>query len=119
MYFSHASYVAQVGEVIMQESKPVLQKIYAAVDCGIVINQSGAQQQVRGAVVDGIGHAMFGNLTFKDGVPEQTNFDKYRLIRLNEIPDVDVAFVNNGISPTGLGEPALPPAGAGCSQCYL
>ena len=119
VYFSHSSYVAQVGEVIMVKNKPVLQKIYAAVDCGIVINQSGAQQQVRGAVVDGIGHAMFGNLTFKDGVPEQTNFDKYRLIRLNEIPDVDVQFVDNGISPTGLGEPALPPSGAAVANAIF
>ncbi len=119
VYFSHASYVAQVGEVIMKDNKPTLQKIYAAVDCGIVINQSGAQQQVRGAVVDGVGHAMFGNLTFKDGVPQQTNFDTFRLVRINEIPKVDVQFINNGISPTGLGEPALPPAGAAVANAIF
>jgi len=119
VYFSHSSYVAQVGEVVMQKNKPMLKKIYAAVDCGIVINQSGAQQQVRGAVVDGIGHAMFGNLTFKEGVPEQTNFDKFRLIRLNDIPEVEVQFVNNGMSPTGLGEPALPPAGAAVANAIF
>ena len=112
VYFSHRSYVAQVGEVVMQKGKPVLKKIYSAADCGVVINQSGAQQQVRGCVVDGIGHAMYGQLTFKDGVPQQTNFDTYRLIRLNEIPEVEVHFVQNNIDPTGLGEPSLPPAGA-------
>lgn len=112
VYFSHRSYVAQVGEVVMQKGKPVLQKVYAAADCGIIINQSGARQQVMGGIVDGIGHAMFGNITFKDGVPDQKNFNDYRLIRLNEIPAVEVHFVNNGIEPTGLGEPALPPAGA-------
>jgi len=119
VYFSHSSYVAQVGEVVMQKNKPVLQKMYSAVDCGIVINQSGARQQVMGGVVDGIGHAMFGNLTFKDGVPQQTNFDKYRLIRLNEIPDIDVQFVNNGIAPTGLGEPALPPTGGAVANAIF
>lgn len=112
VYFSHRSYVAQVGEVVMQKGKPVLQKVYAAADCGIIINQSGARQQVMGGIVDGIGHAMFGNITFKDGVPDQKNFNDYRLIRLNEIPAVEVHFVDNGIEPTGLGEPALPPAGA-------
>lgn len=113
VYFSHRSYVAQVGEVVVQKGKPVLQKVYSAADCGVVINQSGARQQVAGCIVDGIGHAMYGNITFKDGVPEQKNFNEYRLIRLNEIPQVEVHFVENNIDPTGLGEPSLPPAEIG------
>lgn len=112
VYFSHRSYVAQVGEVVLQKGKPVIQKVYSAADCGVVINKSGAEQQVRGCIVDGIGHAMYGNITFKDGIPEQKNFNDYRLIRLNEIPEVEVHFVQNDIDPTGLGEPSLPPAGA-------
>jgi isoquinoline 1-oxidoreductase subunit beta len=112
VYFSHRSYVAQVGEVVMQKGKPVLQKVYAAADCGVVINQSGARQQVTGCIVDGIGHAMYGQLTVKDGAVEQKNFNDYRMIRMNEIPNVEVHFVQNDIEPTGLGEPALPPAGA-------
>lgn len=111
VYFSHRSYVAQVGEVVMEKGKPVLKNIIAAVDCGIVINKSGSLQQVRGGMVDGMGHAMYGNMTFKEGAPDQRNFDGFRLIRMNEIPEVDVHFVENGISPTGLGEPALPPTG--------
>lgn len=119
VYFSHRSYVAQVGEVVMQKGKPVLQKVYSAADCGVVINQSGAQQQVRGCVVDGIGHAMYGNITFKDGVPEQKNFNEYRLIRLTEVPEVEVHFVKNDIEPTGLGEPSLPPAGAAVANAIF
>ena len=119
VYFSHNSYVAQVGEVVMQKGKPVLQKVYAAADCGVIINQSGARQQVTGGIVDGIGHAMYGNITFKEGIPQQTNFNNYRLIRLNEIPDVDVHFVTNGIDPTGLGEPALPPTGAAVANAFF
>ena len=111
VYFSHRSYVAQVAEVEMKNGKPVIQKIHAAIDCGIVVNLSGAHQQARGGILDGIGHAMFGNLTFKNGAAEQTNFNAFRLIRLKEAPDIDVHFVNNGIDPTGLGEPALPPSG--------
>ena len=119
VYFSHASYVAQVGEVVVQKGKPVLKKIYAAADCGIVVNLSGAQQQMRGGIVDGIGHAMYGNLTFKDGLPTQKNFDTYRLIRLKEIPEIDVNFVDNGIDPTGLGEPALPPTGGAVANALF
>lgn len=119
VYFSHRSYVAQVGEVVMQKGKPVLQKVYSVADCGVVINQSGARQQVTGCIVDGIGHAMYGNMTFKDGVPDQKNFNDYRLIRLHEIPQVEVHFIDNGIEPTGLGEPSLPPAAAAVANAIF
>jgi isoquinoline 1-oxidoreductase subunit beta len=111
VYFSHRSYVAQVAEVEMKQGTPILKKIHAAADCGVVVNLSGAYQQVKGGIVDGLGHALFGSVTFKDGEAEQKNFNAYRLIRMKEIPEVDVHFVNNGIDPTGLGEPALPPTG--------
>jgi isoquinoline 1-oxidoreductase beta subunit len=119
VYFSHRSYVAQVAEVLMTKGKPVLQKIYAAADCGVVVNLSGAYQQVRGGIVDGLGHAMYSNLTFKDGAVEQKNFNTYRLIRMKEIPEIDVHFVNNGIDPTGLGEPALPPTGGAVANALF
>lgn len=119
VYFSHRSYVAQVAEVAMKKGKPVIQKIYAAADCGIVVNLSGANQQVRGGVVDGLGHAMYSQLTFKDGAAEQKNFNSYRLIRMKEIPEIDVHFVDNGIDPTGLGEPALPPTGGAVANALF
>ncbi|MFT4031549.1 MAG: molybdopterin-dependent oxidoreductase [Siphonobacter sp.] len=119
VYFSHNSYVAQVAEVTARKGSPELTKVYAAVDCGIVVNQSGARQQVIGSIVDGFGHAMYGNLTFKDGAPEQKNFNSYRLIRLSEIPEVEVHFVDNGIEPTGLGEPALPPTGGSVANAIF
>lgn len=119
VYFSHRSYVAQVAEVEMKKGNPLLKKIYVAADCGIVVNLSGSYQQVRGGVVDGFGHAMFSKVTFKDGVPEQKNFNSYRLIRMKEAPEVDVHFVNNGIDPTGLGEPALPPTGGAVANALF
>jgi len=119
VYYSHLSYVAQVAEVVKRKGKTSLQKVYCAVDCGIVVNRSGALNQVTGSIVDGLGHAMFGQLTFKDGAPEQNNFNTYRLIRMPEIPEVEVHFVDNGIDPTGLGEPALPPlSGAVANALY-
>ncbi len=119
VYFSHRSYVAQVAEVTMKNGKPMIQKIYAAADCGIVVNLSGAYQQVKGGIVDGMGHALFGNLTFKDGAVEQRNYNSYRLIRMKEVPEVEVHFVNNGIDPTGLGEPALPPTGGAIANAIF
>jgi isoquinoline 1-oxidoreductase beta subunit len=119
VYFSHRSYVAQVAEVAMKKGNPVLQKIYVGADCGVVVNLSGASQQVKGGVVDGVGHAMFSQLTFKNGAAEQKNYNTYRMIRMKEIPDVDVHFVDNGIDPTGLGEPALPPTGGAVANAIF
>ena len=119
VYFSHASYVAQVGEVMMKDGKPVVKKIYAVSDCGEVINKSGALQQVMGAIVDGYGHAMFGKLSFKDGASEQNNFHNYRMIRMKEIPEIEAHFIDNGIDPTGLGEPALPPTGGAVANAIF
>ncbi|MGB5172581.1 MAG: molybdopterin cofactor-binding domain-containing protein [Eudoraea sp.] len=109
-YFCHNSYVAQVLDMVMENNKPVVQKVTSAIDCGIVINPDAATNLAEGGVVDGIGHAMYSAITFEDGVPQQTNFDKYRLIRHSEAPrSIETHFVDNGIDPTGLGEPPFPP----------
>ncbi len=109
-YFCHNTYVAEVIDLVMEKNKPVFQKVYAAVDCGIVINPDAAANMGEGGIVDGIGNAMFGELTFVNGVPEKNNFDKYRMIRQKEAPKaIEVHFVKNDIDPTGLGEPLFPP----------
>ena len=120
-YYCHNSYVAQVIDLVMDDrGNPVVKKVWCAVDCGIVINKEGALNQIEGGIVDGLGHAMYSQLTFKDGMPEQQNFDRYRLIRNNEAPlEIEVFFAENQIAPTGLGEPGLPPvAGALASALY-
>lgn len=119
VYFSHASYVAQVAEVEMQSGMPVVKKIFAIADCGQVVNLGGARQQVMGGVVDGLGHAMYSKLSFKDGATEQKNYNTYRLIRMKEIPEIETHFVDNGIDPTGLGEPALPPTGGAVANAIF
>lgn len=109
-YFCHNSYVAQVLDLTMKNGKPQVEKVYCAVDCGIVINPDAAKNLLEGAVVDGIGNAMFGSLSFKEGRPNKQNFDEYRMIRMTEAPkEIEVHFVKNKIDPTGLGEPAFPP----------
>ncbi len=109
-YFCHNTYVAQVLDLEMQGNTPVIHKVYAAVDCGIVVNPDAAANNGEGCIVDGIGNAMFGELTFADGVPEKNNFDKYRIIRQKEAPkSMEIHFVQNDHDPTGLGEPLFPP----------
>ena len=112
-YYCHNSYVAQVLDVVMEDGTPRVTQVHCAVDCGIVVNPIAAKNQIEGGIVDGIGHAMYSALTFTDGKADQENFHQYRLIRHAEAPDnIDVHFVDNGESPTGLGEPSLPPIGA-------
>ena len=110
--FSFASYVAQVAEVEKRsDGKLKIKKIYCAVDCGIVVNPSGAEQMIAGGIIDGIGHAMYPELTLTKGKPDQVNFNTYRMIRMTEAPEIEIQFIESDVAPTGLGEPGLPPAG--------
>ena len=109
-YFCHNSYAAHVVEVSTNNGNPKVEKVTCAMDCGIVINPDAASNMAEGAIIDGIGNAFYGELTFKDGRPEKDNFDQYRMIRMSEVPEsIDVHFVRNDIDPTGLGEPPFPP----------
>jgi CO/xanthine dehydrogenase Mo-binding subunit len=110
-YFCHNSYVAEIVDLVRVDDRIKVEKVWCAVDCGIVINKEGAINIIQGGVVDGIGHALYSELKFENGSPVQKNFDSYQLIRFNQSPaEIEVFFVENDISPTGLGEPGLPPA---------
>ncbi len=111
MYYSHYTYVAEVANVTMKDGKPSIDKVFCAIDCGLVVNPDAAENLAAGGVIDGIGHAMYGDFQFENGRPLANNFHQYHLIRMSEIPEVEVHFVKNDIKPTGLGEPTLPPAG--------
>lgn len=110
VYFCHNSYSAQVLDLRIEDGQVRIDKVCCAVDCGIVVNPDAASNLAEGAIVDGIGNALYGALTFKDGKPEKSNFHEYRMIRMSEAPkQIDVHFVQNDIDPTGLGEPTFPP----------
>jgi isoquinoline 1-oxidoreductase subunit beta len=109
-YFCHNTYVAEVLDIVMENNKPVVKNVVAAVDCGIVINPDAAANMGEGAIVDGIGNAFYGEMTFVNGVPAKNNFHNYRMIRQKETPkSIEVHFVKNEHDPTGLGEPLFPP----------
>ncbi len=109
-YYCHNSYVAHVVDVVLENGQPRVDKVCTVVDCGIVVNPDGATNMVQGNVVDGVGHAMYGEMTFSKGAIDKANFGKYRLIRHHEAPrNMEVFFVQNEIAPTGIGEPPFPP----------
>jgi len=109
-YFCHNTYVAEVLDLEMKNNKPVVNNVVAAVDCGIVVNPDAAANMGEGGIIDGIGNAFFGEISFKDGVPDKNNFHQYKMIRQQESPKaIEVHFVQNDHEPTGLGEPLFPP----------
>ena len=112
VYYCHNTHVAEVADIEMKNGVPVVKHVTCAIDCGVVVNPLGAENQVRGGIVDGIGHAFYGDFSFENGKPSADNFNQYRLIRMTEIPEIDIHFVKSDIAPTGLGEPSLPPVGA-------
>lgn len=119
-HFSFSTYVAEIAELTPQPTgKLKVTKVYCAVDCGTVVNMSGAETEVAGGVIDGIGHATYGEQTLTKGKPDITNFDHYRMIRMPEAPEVEVQFIKSNEKPTGLGEPGLPPAGGAVANAIF
>ena len=109
-YFCHNSYAAQVLDLKIVDGEVKIDKVTNAIDCGLVVNPDAAKNLCEGAVVDGIGTAMYGELKFENGVVNNSNFHQYRQIRMKESPDsIETYFVENGEDPSGLGEPAYPP----------
>ncbi len=118
--YSFSTYVAEVAEVKkLSNGKLKISKVYCVADCGIVVNVSGAETQLEGGIIDGIGHAMYAELTLTKGKPDQANFNTYRMIHMSESPEVEVHFVASDESPTGLGEPGLPPVGAALANAVF
>lgn len=106
------AYVAVVADVaVSREGSLTINKIVAAVDAGTIVNLSGAEAQVQGAILDGLSAAWFQRITIERGAAAERNFDDYPMLRMNDSPrQMEVHFIRSDAPPTGLGEPALPAA---------
>ena len=108
---SFGSYVAEVAEVsVAADGTPKIHKIVAAVDCGMTVNPAIIARQIEGAIVYGLSAALYGKISFKDGKVEQSNFHDYAVLRMSEMPAVEVHMVASTELPGGIGEPGTPPA---------
>jgi isoquinoline 1-oxidoreductase subunit beta len=107
-----SSYVAQVAEVTVDDSGEIrVDRVVCAVDCGTPINPDVISAQMEGGIGFGLGAVLYGAITLKDGHVEQDNFNSYRVLRMNEMPAVEVYIMPSTEAPTGVGEPGVAPLG--------
>ena len=105
LQFVFGTYMAQVADVEVSKAGAVrVRRVVCAVDCGTVINPDTVQAQIQSAVIFGITAALYGEITLKDGRVEQSNFDTYKMVRMNEAPEIEVHIVRSLEPPGGMGE---------------
>src|ERR1700732_3526330 len=102
--------VAQIAEVSADNGgSPRVHKVWCAVDCGVAVNPDVIRAQIQGGIGFGLGHALFAEITIEAGRVLQSNFDTYRSLRIDEMPEIEVVIVPSAEKPTGVGEPGVPP----------
>jgi isoquinoline 1-oxidoreductase beta subunit len=106
--YSFYSYVASVVEVSVIDNKVKVHNVFTAIDCGTVINKDTVTSQLEGAAIFGMSLAYYGKITAKEGGIVQGNFDTYKMVRMNEAPNIHVEIVESTENPTGVGEPGVP-----------
>jgi isoquinoline 1-oxidoreductase beta subunit len=106
---SFESFVAAVAEVSLEHGRPRVHRYTCAIDCGRVVNPDTIQAQLEGAVGFGLTAALYSAITLRDGRVEQSNFHDYPMLRMHEMPAVDVHIVESEERSTGVGEPGVPP----------
>ncbi len=108
---SFDTFVAQVVELSMTADGPKVHKVWCAVDCGVAVNPDIIRAQMEGGIGFGLGHILYAEQALDGGVPVSGNFDTYRSLRINEMPEIEVTIVKSNEKPTGVGEPGVPPLG--------
>ncbi|UWR24169.1 xanthine dehydrogenase family protein molybdopterin-binding subunit [Sulfitobacter sp. S190] len=107
---SFGSYVAQIAEVENRDGMPHVRKVWCAVDCGVAVTPDVIRAQMEGGIGFGLGSVLFDEITFDEGgVVQQKNYDTYRMLRLPEMPQIEVSIIDSTVDPTGVGEPGTPP----------
>ena len=107
---SFGTYVAEVAEVsVAADGTPKVHRVVAAVDCGMTVNPTIIARQIESSVVFGLSAALYGKITFRDGRVEQSNFHDYPVLRMSEMPEVEVHILASTEKPGGIGEPGTPP----------
>ena len=109
-YFGH-TYIAYVADVAIDNEENVrIERVVAAVDCGLVVNPIGVEQQMEGGIIWGVSSALGGEITFRGGAAQQSTFADYKVARMRDTPEIEVHIVPSDLAePFGMGEPPVPP----------
>lgn len=119
LHKSFNTYVAEIAEVSVEAGTPRVHKVWVAVDCGIAVNPNVIRAQMEGGVGYGLGAVLFDQVSLGEGGKiVQSNFHDYRSLRINEMPDVEVAVIQSTEPPTGVGEPGVPPIGPAVANAW-
>jgi isoquinoline 1-oxidoreductase beta subunit len=106
---SFESYVSEVAEVSIEGGRPRVHRVVCAVDCGVAINPDIIRMQMESGIAYALSALLYGEVTLKDGLVQQANFDTYKVLRITDMPTVEVHIVPSAEPPTGVGEPGTPP----------
>jgi isoquinoline 1-oxidoreductase subunit beta len=109
VHHSFGSYVAQVADVSVEQGRIRVHRVVAAIDCGVCINPAGVQAQIESGIVFGLSAALYGEIGIKNGRVQQSNFHDYPIVRMNEMPTIEVHIAHSPEKSGGVGEPGTPP----------
>lgn len=116
---SFGTIVGQVAEVQLRDKRPCVRRVVAVVDCGIAIAPDQIAAQMEGAIGFGLSAALYGAITMKEGLVQESNFDRYPILRMNEMPAVETHIIPSTERPTGMGEPGVPPIAPAVANAIL
>ena len=114
-----ASYVCQIVELSVENEQITVHKVVCAINCGLAVNPDGVRAQMEGGIVYGLTAALFGEITIKNGEVQQSNFHDYRVMRMNEMPAIQVHIAESTARMGGAGEPGVAPIAAALANALF
>lgn len=112
LHKSFGTWVAEIADVAVKDGNIQVKRVVCVVDCGQVVNPDTVTAQMEGGIIFALTAALYGKISIKNGEPQQTNFHDYQLLRMPQSPQIDVHIIDSDESPTGVGEPGVPPLAA-------
>jgi isoquinoline 1-oxidoreductase beta subunit len=116
---AYGTYVAEVAEVSVKDGSWKVERVVCAVDCGVAVNPDNIRAQMEGGIGFALAAIRHGEITLSDGIVDQDNYDTFQILRIDEMPEVEVHIVESRETPSGVGEPGVPPLGPAVSNALV
>ncbi len=119
MHQAFGTYVAEVADVSVKDGGWMVERVVCAVDCGVEVNWDIVRAQMEGGIGFALTPIKHGEIRLTDGVADPDSYDTFPILRINEMPEVEVYIVESTATPSGVGEPGVPPLGPAVSDALL